>query len=140
TGRTSMGVRGIALGDGDKVISLSILRHVDVSAEERAAYLKRASAVRRSAGEPEEGTADTEEANGAIELGEKRYVELSAAAQFVLTVSERGFGKRSSSYQYRATGRGGIGIVAMDIPEKGGTIKRKSGRLMASLSEEESGH
>src|SRR3954454_9060808 len=107
TGRTSMGVRGIALGEGDKVISLSILRHVDVTAEERVAYLKRAAAVRRSAGEPEEGTADTEETNGngGIELGEKRYVELSASEQFVLTVSERGYGKRSSSYQYRTTGR-----------------------------------
>ena len=133
-----MGVRGIALGDGDKVISLSILRHVDVTAEERAAYLKRASAVRRSAGEPEEGTADAEEANGAIELGEKRYVELSAAEQFVLTVSERGFGKRSSSYQYRTTGRGGKGIVAMDIREKDGTIKKKIGRLVASFPVEES--
>jgi DNA gyrase subunit A len=138
TGRTSMGVRGIALGEGDKVISLSILRHVEVSAEERAAYLKRASAVRRSAGEPEEGTADAEDANGAIELGEKRYVELSAAEQFVLTVSERGFGKRSSSYQYRTTGRGGKGIVAMDIREKDGTIKKKIGRLVASFPVEES--
>ena len=136
-----MGVRGIALGEGDKVISLSILRHVDVSAEERAAYLKRASAVRRSAGEPEDGTADAEEANGAnggIELGEKRYVELSAAEQFVLTVSERGFGKRSSSYQYRTTGRGGKGIVAMDIREKDGAIKKKIGRLVASFPVEES--
>src|SRR5581483_7491728 len=66
-GRTSMGVRGIALEEGDKLISLSILRHVDVTAEERAAYLKRAAAVRRSAtGEPEEGAADSDEANGAI--------------------------------------------------------------------------
>jgi DNA gyrase subunit A len=140
TGRTSMGVRGIALGDGDKLISLSILRHVDVSAEERAAYLKRAAAVRRSAGEPEEGTADTEEANGngGIELGEQRYVELSAAEQFVLTVSERGYGKRSSSYQYRTTGRGGKGIVAMDIREKDDTIKKKIGRLVASFPVEES--
>jgi DNA gyrase subunit A len=99
--------------------------------------------VRRSAGEPEEGTADAEEgngaeANGAIELGEKRYVELSAAEQFVLTVSERGFGKRSSSFQYRTTGRGGKGIVAMDIREKDGTIKKKIGRLVASFSVEES--
>jgi DNA gyrase subunit A len=138
TGRTSMGVRGIALGEGDKLISLSILRHVDVTAEERAAYLKRAAAVRRSAGEPEEGTADADEANGAIELGEKRYVELSVAEQFVLTVSERGFGKRSSSYQYRTTGRGGKGIVAMDIREKDGTVKRKIGRLVASFPVDES--
>ena len=61
-GRTSMGVRGITLAEGDKVISLSILRHVDVTAEERAAYLKRASAVRRGSGDEEEAAADAEEA------------------------------------------------------------------------------
>src|SRR4029453_9462040 len=79
-GRTSMGVRGIALPDGDKVISQSILRHTQANAEERAAYLKRANAVRRGLGEAVEDTGtDAEEATGAIELGEKRYVELSAA-------------------------------------------------------------
>jgi DNA gyrase subunit A len=102
------------------------------------AYLKRAAAVRRSAGEPEEVGADAEETNGGIELGEKRYVELSAAEQFVLTLSEKGFGKRSSSYQYRTTGRGGKGIVAMDIREKDGTIKKKIGKLVASFPVEES--
>jgi DNA gyrase subunit A len=122
-GRTSMGVRGINLAEGDKVISLSILRHVDVSAEERAAYLKRANAVRRGGnGEAEEAPADAEEAAGAIELGEQRYVELSAAEQFVLTVSDRGFGKRTSSYEYRATGRGGKGIVAMALTAKTGPV------------------
>ena len=70
-GRTSMGVRGIALADGDKVISLSILRHVEATADERMAYLKRANAVRRgSNGEAEENGAEAEEAEGAIELGE----------------------------------------------------------------------
>ncbi len=140
-GRTSIGVRGIALGNdkeglGDKVISLSILRHVEVSAEERAAYLKRANAVRRGGnGEAEEnggngGNGDAEEAEGAIELGQTRYVELSAAEQFVLTISENGFGKRTSSYEYRTTGRGGKGIVAMAITEK-------NGRLVASFPIEE---
>src|SRR6202042_3701091 len=86
TGRTSMGVRGIALAEGDKLISLSILRHVEASAEERAAYLKRASAVRRGTnGDGEEnGATDGEEAEGAIELGEQRYVVMSEAEQFVL--------------------------------------------------------
>src|SRR5262249_34974510 len=113
TGRTSMGVRGIALEDDDKLISMSILRHVDASSEERAAYLKRASAVRRGTAEEEAGS-DAEENVAAIELGEQRYVELSAAEQFVLTLSERGYGKRTSSFEYRITGRGGKGIVAMD--------------------------
>ncbi len=151
SGRTSMGVRGIALDDGDKVISLSILRHVDATPEERAAYLKRASAVRRGlngdAGEgadatesPEPAEPETEGeegASGAIELGEMRYVEMSAAEQFVLTISERGYGKRTSSYEYRTTGRGGKGIVAMDNRTRSG-IRPKIGKLVASFPVEES--
>ncbi len=131
-GRTSMGVRGIALGDGDKVISMTILRHVDASGDERGAYLKRASAVRRGLdAEVEEAAPDADEAqeapvNDAIELGEQRYVEMSEAEQFVLTVSERGYGKRTSSYEYRTTGRGGKGIVAM-------SVTGKTGRVVASF-------
>jgi DNA gyrase subunit A len=141
-GRTSMGVRGINLASGDKVISQSILRHLDVSAEERMAYLKRANAVRRGEGE-EEPEADAEDAQAAastIELGEQRYVQMSAAEQFILTISERGVGKRSSSYEYRITNRGGKGIVAMAIWEgkKGAeTIKERIGRLVASFPVEE---
>ena len=116
TGRTSMGVRGIALPDNDKLISLTILRHMDADAEERAAYLRRANAVRRGGAEEEAGT-DSEDASGAIELGEQRYVEMSASEQFVLTISENGYGKRSSSFEYRTTGRGGKGIVAMSVNE-----------------------
>jgi DNA gyrase subunit A len=139
-GRTSMGVRGINLADDDKVISLSILRHVDVSSEERVAYLKRASAVRRGTAEEEPVPEEIENGNGdngngengsGIELGEERYVELSAAEQLVLTVSERGFGKRSSSFEYRVTGRGGKGIVAM-------AVTQKTGRLVGSFPVEES--
>jgi DNA gyrase subunit A len=142
TGRTSMGVRGITLDNGDKVISLSILRHLDVTGEERAAYLKRASAVRRGLDETTEEAVDAEpdleEASGAIELGEQRYVELSTAEQFVLTVSERGYGKRTSSFEYRTTGRGGKGIVAMDNRERDGALRAKIGRLVASFPVEES--
>jgi DNA gyrase subunit A len=142
-GRTSMGVRGINLAEGDRVISQSILRHLDVSAEERLAYLKRANAVRRGAGEePEEAAVDAEEtAASTIELGEQRYVEMSAAEQFILTLSQHGYGKRSSSYEYRITNRGGKGIVAMAIWEgkKGAeTIKEKIGPLVASFPVEES--
>jgi DNA gyrase subunit A len=141
-GRTSMGVRGIALAEGDKVISLSILRHVGASAEERAAYLRRASAVRRglNGAESEEPALDAEEAPESadtIELGEQRYVEMSAAEQFVLTISERGYGKRSSSYEYRVTGRGGKGIVAMDVRERDGSIRKKTGKLIASFPVED---
>jgi DNA gyrase subunit A len=130
TGRTSMGVRGIALGKDDKLISLTILRHMDVDAEERAAYLRRANAVRRGGVEDEAGT-DTEEASGAIELGEQRYVEMSAAEQFVLTISENGYGKRTSSFEYRTTGRGGKGIVAMSVNDR-------NGKLVASFPVEDS--
>jgi DNA gyrase subunit A len=143
-GRTSMGVRGIALAEGDKVISLSILRHTDATADERAAYLKRASAVRRglNGADPDEGAPEAEEApevaaNDAIELGEQRYVTMSEAEQFVLTISERGYGKRSSSYEYRITGRGGKGIVAMDVREREGTIRKKTGKLIASFPVED---
>jgi DNA gyrase subunit A len=141
-GRTSMGVRGIALAEGDKVISLSILRHVDASAEERVAYLRRASAVRRglNGADAEEPALDAEEAQDSadmIELGEQRYVEMSAAEQFVLTISERGYGKRSSSYEYRVTGRGGKGIVAMDVRERDGSMRKKTGKLIASFPVED---
>jgi DNA gyrase subunit A len=144
SGRTSDGVRGIALAKDDKVISMSILHHTDASADERVAYLKRASAVRRGTDEEvaaaEDEDAETEEATSAIELGEKRYVDLSAAEQFVLTISERGYGKRSSAYEYRITNRGGKGIVAMAVMEgkKGAkTIREKTGRLVASFPVEE---
>ena len=141
-GRTSRGVRGITLSGDDKVISMSILRHVDSTAEERAAYLKRASAVRRGTEEDvvEADEEDVEEAAGTIELGEKRYVEMSAAEQFVLTISEKGYGKRSSSFEYRITSRGGKGIVAMAIlegPKGKKKIRDKTGRLVASFPVEE---
>jgi DNA gyrase subunit A len=129
-GRTSMGVRGINLSEGDKLISLTILGHMDVNADERAAYLRRANAVRRGGVEDEAGT-DTEEATGAIELGEQRYVDMSASEQFVLTISENGYGKRTSSYEYRTTGRGGKGIVAM-------SVNNRNGKLVASFPVEDS--
>ncbi len=121
TGRTSMGVRGVALPKSDKLISLTILRHMDVDAEERAAYLRRANAVRRGGAEEEAGS-DNEEASGTMELGEQRYVEMSAAEQFVLTISENGYGKRTSSFEYRTTGRGGKGIVAMSVNDRNGKL------------------
>ncbi len=119
------------------MISLSILRHVEASADERMAYLKRASAVRRGGngnGEADENGVDAEEAteaNGAIELGQERYAALSAAEQFVLTITENGFGKRTSSYEYRTTGRGGKGIVAMSVTPR-------NGRIVASFPIDES--
>jgi DNA gyrase subunit A len=118
SGRNSIGVRGIRLEKKDKLISMAIIRHMKADAEERVAYLKMANAVRRG----EEGEDDEEEKVKAIELSQKRYVEMSAAEQFILTLTEHGYGKRTSSYEYRITGRGGKGIVAMSISKKNGKI------------------
>ncbi len=125
-GRDSDGVRGIRLANNDHVISLAILLHVEATPAERAAYLKQALAVRRSQDADEveiaEPDADAEPIEGPAELSSERYAELSAKEQFVLTVSERGFGKRSSSFEYRISGRGGKGIGAMVVNDRNGEL------------------
>ena len=114
-GRNSVGVRGISLGNGDRIISMTIVSHVDAEPWERAAYLKRSAAERRASGVDEEDIALVGEEVGEIgDLTEERYQELKAREQFVLTVSQKGFGKRSSSYDFRTSGRGGKGIRATD--------------------------
>jgi DNA gyrase subunit A len=118
SGRNSIGVRGIRLEKKDELISMAIIRHVEATSEERVAYLKMANAVRRG----EEGEDEEEEKVKAIELSQKRYAAMSAAEQFILTLTEHGYGKRTSSYEYRITGRGGKGIVAMAISKKNGKI------------------
>ncbi|WP_414644793.1 DNA gyrase subunit A [Bradyrhizobium sp.] len=132
SGRTSMGVRGIALAAGDRLISLAILRHVEATSEERSAYLKMRRAV-AGEGSAEEAAADSEaeEVSSAIQLSQERYVEMSAQEQVVLTVSANGYGKRTTSYEYRTTGRGGKGIVAM-------SVNNRNGKLVASFPVEES--
>ncbi|MCA0404985.1 MAG: DNA gyrase subunit A [Proteobacteria bacterium] len=117
-GRDSTGVRGINLAEGDSIISMSILRNSEASAEERAAYLKMRRAM---AGDAEEGS-EPEEAEGNAAISQERYIEMGAAEQFVLTISENGYGKRTSSYEYRITGRGGKGIVAMATTERNGNL------------------
>ena len=106
-GRTSTGVRGIALGDGDGVISMSILRHVEATSEERENYLRWAGARRRG-GEGEPATAEPG-------LPPERLTELESAEEFILSVADDGFGKRSSAYEYRITNRGGKGIDNLDL-------------------------
>jgi DNA gyrase subunit A len=123
-GRDSMGVRGVSLAEGDGVISLAILREFDATGEERAAYLKMRRAVAGETGE-EVGIVEPEaEAAPAIEaaLSTERYAAMSAAEQIILTVSENGYGKRSSSFEYRLTGRGGKGIVAMAVNTRNGNL------------------
>jgi DNA gyrase subunit A len=131
TGRTSMGVRGIALPKDDKVISLSILRHVEATSDERSAYLKMRRAVAGEAAAEEAGETEAEETSGALQLSSERYVEMSAQEQVVLTVSVNGYGKRTSSFEYRTTGRGGKGIVAMSVNDR-------NGKLVASFPVEDS--
>jgi DNA gyrase subunit A len=119
-GRDSTGVRGILLGKDDKVISMTILNAFDATAEERAGYLKMRRAV---TGEAEEnGEVETEDGAEAAAISLDRYNEMGAAEQYVLTLSERGFGKRSSSFEYRTSGRGGKGITAMRVNARNGSL------------------
>ena len=124
-GRDSMGVRGVALSNGDRVISLAILRHMEADAAERAAFLKMRRAVAGEATSEEAAEALVEE-GASVEpdasLSQDRYVEMSLSEQIILTLSENGFGKRTSSFEYRVTGRGGKGIVAMAVNERNGAL------------------
>ncbi|HKJ62288.1 MAG TPA: DNA gyrase C-terminal beta-propeller domain-containing protein, partial [Hyphomicrobiales bacterium] len=96
---------------------------------ERTAYVKQANAIRRAAtgeAQPVEETdfvaEEAEENGGSTELSQQRYAELGAAEQFVLTISENGFGKRTSAYEYRISGRGGKGIMGMIVNERNGPL------------------
>ena len=131
TGRTSMGVRGIALAEKDTLISLSILRHVESTSDERSAYQKMRRAAAGETGAEEAVDAEAEETSGTLQLSQERYAEMSAQEQVVLTVSINGYGKRTSSYEYRTTGRGGKGIVAM-------SVNNRNGKLVASFPVEDS--
>lgn len=119
--RNSVGVRGISMGEGDRVISMAIIEHVDADPAQRAAYLKRSAAERRlaGAGEEEEVALTNEEVSEEAQLSDERYEFLRQHEQFVLTVTEFGYGKRSSSYDFRLTNRGGKGIRATDVSKVG---------------------
>ena len=120
-GRTSTGVRGIRLDKDNHVISMAILRHVETTSEEAKAYLKHAAAMRRAVGEADaEDPEDSDVADVAI--SPERVAELGAAEQFVLTVTENGYGKRTSSYEYRTSGRGGKGIIAIQTTSRNGPV------------------
>ncbi len=118
SGRNSNGVRGIKLLDNDCVVSMCVLKQGSFTIEERDLYLKQVRALR--------GTeASEEEVQGTVEpakLSQERFRELAAQEEFILTLSEKGYGKRTSSYEYRLTGRGGQGITNMEITQKTGLI------------------
>jgi DNA gyrase subunit A len=136
TGRTSTGVRGIKLEQDDRVISMAILRHVAAEPAERAQYVRQASAIRRAAnGEAaaplEEAVESDGDTDGEItSISPERYAELGGQEQFILTVSQNGYGKRSSAYEYRTSGRGGKGIIGM-------TVNERNGRLIAAFPVED---
>ena len=123
-GRNSVGVRGINLAKGDEVISMTILNPTQAEAWERTAYLKKRRAMLAAeAGDEAEVAIDDEEENGDEQhLSEERYIQMGASEQFILTLSENGFGKRSSSHEYRVSGRGGKGIAAMAVNERNGKL------------------
>ena len=127
-GRDSTGVRGIRLAEGDSVISMAILRSVEATADERAAYVKQANANRRAtSGEGEDvedvvSADDEEEVAGEAALSLERFAQLGAAEEVILTVSTEGYGKRTSAYEFRRTGRGGQGLLAQDLTKKGGRL------------------
>ena len=124
-GRDSDGVRGIKLGKDDRVISLSVLRHVDANPETRIAYLKIANQKRRNSAEDDtentDAVAETDEVVPDIALPPERVAELEAAEEMMLTVTDGGFGKRSSAYEYRVAGRGGQGIANITLAKRNGT-------------------
>ncbi len=125
-GRTSTGVRGIRLGDKDEVISMAILRGVEASTDEARAYLKHAAAMRRAIEETAaDDVEDEAEDEAAIDapLSPERIAQLGAAEQFILTVTENGFGKRSSSYWFRTSGRGGKGVAAIVVNDRNGRVR-----------------
>ncbi|WP_443112552.1 DNA gyrase subunit A [Devosia sp. ZB163] len=138
-GRDSTGVRGISMADGERVISMSILRHFEATPAERNTFLKQYGAFRRAQTgdgiEPEVPAVgeDAEEEGGEVALSVERYAEMDANQQFVLTVTELGYGKISSSYDFRTSNRGGKGIQATDLDKLD-----EIGALVAAFPVEES--
>jgi DNA gyrase subunit A len=125
TGRSSVGVRGIRLLSDDRVIAMSILRHEQVSSEIRDAYLKLANERRRQNGDDAEtnGLEDEESAETAeAAISEELFADLAGREEFLLSVTEKGFGVRSSAYGYRITGRGGQGINNMDLTRRSDAV------------------
>ncbi len=115
-GRNSTGVRGIKLADGDEVISMSILLHSDATSEERDEYSRVASAMKRIAAERGDDSCVSPEDTGLLNvLSADKFKEMAEREQFILSVTSTGYGKRTSSYEYRVTGRGGQGIANMEM-------------------------
>ncbi len=123
-GRNSTGVRGLRLADGDDVISLSLLNHNEVEIEARDEYLRAVSARRRFEGSEYEDRPEDRARDEALaaRLEEPAFAAMAGAEEFILTVTERGYGKRTSAYEYRIAGRGGQGIANIDTSERNGAV------------------
>ena len=121
-GRDSTGVRGIRLAEGDEVVSMAVIRHFEATPAERAAYLKMRRAVAGLTDEDEVEADADEEAVEEAALGQDRYVEMSEAEDLLVTITEKGAGKLSSSHDYPLRGRGGQGVMAMDRAMRGGPL------------------
>jgi len=116
--RNSVGVRGIKLQGDDKVVSMSIIHHFEAESSERQAYLKMRRAM---AGLTDEAENEDDEVTPG-EINPERYAEMSASENLILTITEKGSGKLSSSHDYPLRGRGGMGVTAMDKAMRGGQL------------------
>jgi DNA gyrase subunit A len=121
-GRESTGVRGIRLGSDDMVVSMAVIRHFDATPEERTSYLRMRRAVEGLTDEAEAEPDEDETGEEAREFDAARYAEMSAAEDLILTITEKGTGKLSSSHDYPVRGRGGQGVRAMDAAMRGGRL------------------
>ena len=116
-GRNSTGVRGITLDADDRIIGMAMLNRGESDSAVRAAYIKQSRAARRAAtGIEEEASTDEEETT--IVLDDAKMAEMASREEFILTISENGFGKRTSSYEYRLTHRGGGGFTNIKLGGK----------------------
>jgi DNA gyrase subunit A len=121
--RASVGVRGVRLADGDAVVSMAVIRHFEATSDERAAYLKMRRAMAGLVDADEGGAAeDGEEGDANATISPERYAEMSASEDLILTITEAGAGKLSSSHDYPVRGRGGMGVGAQDRAARGGAI------------------
>ena len=136
SGRTSTGVRGIRLADGQKIVSMTTLNHIELETDIRDAYLRMSKAQRRQEGDEDDNGADEAAAavngeNTQIALSEEEFEKLAETEEFILSVTENGYGKRTSAYEYRITKRGGQGVVNI-------TTEGRNGPVVASFPVEDS--
>lgn len=117
-GRSSKGIKGMSLKKDDKIISLSILKSVKITSEEAKSYIK----VSRLEKDAEETPDDELDNTKIVKLSKKQLDEFKNKEQYILTITENGYGKRSSAYEYRVSGRGGQGIINIIASERNGNV------------------